>query len=288
MLHQYRRIERATMKQVFYDPRQRRRKILRRTSDVSLILLTVVAVVFVVSVVSRQTLPELLLPTQKKNVKALKERQPELAKKAAARPSRRKTQLRPSEVVLNQDEGLRAAFYENDEASYSALKAHIHQIDMLFPDWLHVVSPDGELVAASPLFPVHFYSVVDAAGVHGIAPENKVRTTIEAAKEDTDVFPMLNDYNTLNQDWNGGVIGQMLHDPAARNRLHVQLDKFLFANPGYRGICLDFELVPDEDLKLYAEWIAELHNDFRTKNLRIYVNVEVGAEDETIHRLAQA
>src|ERR1700691_2995019 len=287
MLHQYRRIERATMKQVFYDPRQRRRKILRRTSDVSLILLTVVAVVFVVSVVSRQTLPELLLPTQKKNMKALKERQPELAKKAAARPTRRKTRLHSSEVVLNQDEGLRAACYENDEANYSALKAHIHQIDMLFPDWLHVVSPNGELVAATPLFPVHFYGVVDAAGVHGIDPENKVRTTIEAAKEDTDVFPMLNDYNTLNQDWNGGVIGEMLENPAARNRLHVQLDKFLYANPGYRGICLDFEMIPDEDQKLYAEWIGELHNDFHAKNLRIYVNVQAGADDATMRHIAQ-
>ncbi|MFZ0275042.1 MAG: glycosyltransferase [Acidobacteriaceae bacterium] len=276
------------MKQVFYDPQQRRRKIFRRLSDVAIILLTVVGAVFIFSVLSKQTLPELLLPTQKRNVKALKERQPELAKRTAARPARRKSLLHASEVVMNQDEGLRAAFYENDEASYSALKAHIHQIDMLFPDWLHVVSPDGDLVGATPLFPVHFYSVVDAAGVHGVDSENRVKTTIEAAKEDTEVFPMLNDYNTLTQDWAGDVIGKMLENPAARNRLHIQLDKFLFGNPGYRGICLDFELVPDEDQKLYADWIAELHNDFRAKNLRIYVNVEVGADDLTVRRLAQA
>jgi peptidoglycan/xylan/chitin deacetylase (PgdA/CDA1 family) len=131
--------------------------------------------------------------------------------------------------------------------------------------------------------------VVDGAGVHGVDPENRVKTTIEAAKEDTDVFPMLNDYNTLSGDWNGGdVIGKMLHDPVARNRLHVQLDKFLFANPGYRGICLDFEMVSDENEKLYAEWIAELHNDFHVKNLKIYVNVQAGADDATLRELAQA
>ena len=106
------------MKQVFYDPRQLRRKVFRRLTDVSIVVLTVVLAVFAFSVFTRQNLPELLLPTQKKNMKALKERQPELAKKAAARPSRRKTQLHPSDVVLNQGEGLRAAFYENDEASY--------------------------------------------------------------------------------------------------------------------------------------------------------------------------
>ena len=67
----------------------------------------------------------------------------------------------------------------------------------------------------------------------------------------------------------------------------MQLDKFLFANPNYRGICLDFELVPDEDEKLYAEWIGELHNDFHAKNLRIYVNVQAGADDATLRRLGQ-
>ena len=275
------------MKQVFYDPRQLRRKVFRRLTDVSIVVLTVVLAVFAFSVFTRQNLPELLLPTQKKNMKALKERQPELAKKAAARPSRRKTQLHPSDVVLNQGEGLRAAFYENDEASYATLKTHIHQIDMLFPDWLHVISADGNLVGATPLFPVHFYSVVDASGVHGVDPENRVKTTIEAAKEDTEVFPMLNDYNTLSGTWNGDLIGKMLENPGARNRLHEQLDKFLFANPNYRGICLDFELVPDEDEKLYAEWIGELHNDFHAKNLRIYVNVQAGADDATLRRLGQ-
>ena len=276
------------MKQVFYDPKQRRRKVLRRLSDLSIVLLTIVAAVFVFSVLSKQTLPELLLPAQRRNVKALKERQPELARRVAARPARRRTLKHPTDIVPNQDEGLRAAFYENDEASYSALKAHIHQVDILFPDWLHVVSQDGKLVAATPLFPVHFYNVVDGAGVHGVDPENRVKTTIDAAKDEIDVVPMLNDYNTLTQDWNGDVIGKMLESPAARNQLHIQLDKFLFANPSYRGICLDFELIPDEDQKLYAEWIAELHNDFRAKNLRIYVNVQVSADDATIRHLAQA
>jgi peptidoglycan-N-acetylglucosamine deacetylase len=41
---------------------------------------------------------------------------------------------------------LRAAYYvQDDAASYSSLKEHVHQIDMLFPQWLHVDSPDGTL-----------------------------------------------------------------------------------------------------------------------------------------------
>jgi peptidoglycan-N-acetylglucosamine deacetylase len=275
------------MKQVFYDPKQRRRKIIRRVTDVSLVALSLILAGFFFSVISRETLPELLLPAQKRNYVALKERQPELARRAAAHPSRRKTHRLPSEIELNQDEGLRAAFYTNDEADYSSLKAHIHQIDMLFPDWLHVIGANGNLVGATPMFPVQFYSVVDASGVHGVDPENKVKTTIEAAKEDTEVFPMLNDYNTINGTWNGDIIGKMLENRAARERLHIQLDKFLSASPGYRGICLDFEQVPDEDLKLYAAWIGELHNDFHAKNLRLYVNVQVSADDDFLKALAR-
>ncbi len=63
-------------------------------------------------------------------------------------------------------------FYVNDPPSLSSLKAHIHQIDLLFPDWLHVSTADGNLRAATPLFPVSVYDVVDANGVHGVDPEN--------------------------------------------------------------------------------------------------------------------
>ncbi len=276
------------MKQVFYDPQRKRWKRLRRVFDVAAVVSTLVLVFFFFNVIKRQTLPELLLPAQKRNYKALKEQRiGDQLKKAAARTSRRKTHRRPSEIPLNTDEGLRAAFYQNDEPDYSSLKAHIHQIDMLYPDWLHVVSADGNLLASTAQFPVQLYSVVDKAGVHGVDPQNRVARLIVAMKEDMEVFPMLNDYNPLTSMWDGDVIGKMLEDPAARERLHVQLDKFLSANPGYHGICLDFEQVPDQDEKLYTEWIAEIYNDLHAKNLRLYVNVQVSVDDWMLKALAQ-
>jgi spore germination protein YaaH len=276
------------MKQVFYDPRQLRRKVVRRLTDVLVVGTTLVLAVFIFSVISRQNLPELLLPTQKPNYKALNARQ-ETARKtpppghAAARRRRR----RASEIVPNEDQPLRAAFYENDSEDFASFQAHIHQIDILFPDWLHVVSPDGNLVGATPMYPVQFYSVVDDHGVHGVDPQNQVKDAIAAAHEDTEIYPMLNDYDTLTQQWQGDVIGRMLHDPAARQRLHVQLDQFLYANPSYRGIALDFEQVPDEDQNLYAEWVGELHNDFQAKHLKVYVNVQSQASPQVLRSMSQ-
>jgi cellulose synthase/poly-beta-1,6-N-acetylglucosamine synthase-like glycosyltransferase/peptidoglycan/xylan/chitin deacetylase (PgdA/CDA1 family)/spore germination protein YaaH len=275
------------MKQIFYDPNLKRWKRLRRVTDVAFLIATIVGIIFIFTVVKRQPLPDLLMPTQKRNYKALKERRiGDQLRKSLARPSHRRSHRRPSEVPLNADEGLRAAFYQNDEPSYSALKQHIHQIDMLFPDWLHVVTGDGDLVGSTPEFPVRLYSVVDKTGVHGVDPENRVARLISATKEDMEVFPMLNDYNPLTQGWDGDAIGVMLENPAARERLHIQLDKFLSGKPEYHGICLDFEEVPDQDQKLYAGWIAEIYNDLHAKNLRLYVNVQVGTKDAMLKALA--
>ena len=79
--------------------------------DIAGVISTIVLIIFFFSVVTRQTLPELLLPIQKRNYKALKEPAGDPLRKSAPRPARRKTHRRPSEIPLNQDEGLRAAFY---------------------------------------------------------------------------------------------------------------------------------------------------------------------------------
>jgi cellulose synthase/poly-beta-1,6-N-acetylglucosamine synthase-like glycosyltransferase/peptidoglycan/xylan/chitin deacetylase (PgdA/CDA1 family)/spore germination protein YaaH len=276
------------IKPIFYDPQRKRWKRLRRIFDAAAILSTIVLVLFSIGVIRRQTLPELLLPTDKRNFRALKESHASDLKLHGARSARRKSSRKPSDIPLNSDEGLRAAFYINDEASYSSLKQHVHQIDLLFPDWLHVTTADGALEAATYYRPAHLYHVVDSAGVHGVDPENKVARVIAAAKEDTEVFPMLNNYDLNLSDWNGDLIGGILGSPAARERLHTDIDKFLFANPKYRGICLDFEEVPDASEPAYVAWANELHRDFAPKGLKLYVNVSSGADPVMLRGMSTA
>ncbi len=269
------------MKPVFYDPERRRWKRFRRVLDIVAVVSTVVLVLFSVGVLRKESLPSLAFPGDRHNVHAYA---PSASRQKAARPARRKTHRKPSDIVLNQDEGLRAAFFQvSDPQGLASLKAHVHQIDLLFPDWLHLVSPDGRLEAATDQYPAHFYDAVDRNGVHGIDPENQVDSVIAAAKADTEVFPMLNDYNTLTNKWNGGVVAAMLRDPVARERLHIQLDKLLSANPKYRGICMDLEEIPAGAMPLYAAWLRELHQDFAAKGLKIYVNVP-SEEDATVLR----
>ena len=76
------------------------------------------------------------------------------------RPARRKHQPHPSEIPLNSGEGLRAAYYvQDDAASYSSFKEHVHQIDLLFAQWFHVSAPSGNLMAMTG-DNLHEYQVV--------------------------------------------------------------------------------------------------------------------------------
>ncbi len=249
-------------RQIFYDPQRKRWKRLRRVLDVVAVVSTLLLIAFFLNVIHREQLPELLLPQQKRNYRALKERQVlDLKGRTAAKPARRKTGRKPSEIPLNTGESLRAAYYvDDDAASYSSLKAHIHQLDMLFPVWLHVTDASGTLLGAvSNEAPAHTYRIVDANGaVHGVDPEDKVRHLIAATHEDTEIFPLLNNYNPITGEWDT-VIGPMLNSAAARANLTNQISRFLAANPNYSGISLDFEEIPDNASGGYEALIAELY-----------------------------
>ena len=270
------------MKPIFYDPGRKRWKRLRRVLDGVAVLSTIILVLFAISVARKAPLPGLPFPSAPHKYRVYAPRHA-----AHIRPARKhRLHERLSSLVLNQDEGVRAAFYTNDEPSYASLKAHVRQIDLLFPDWLHIVGSDGHLKAITNLYPAHFYDVVDPAGVHGIDPGNRVAHAI--GKEDVSILPMLNNFNALTNKWDGAAVGAILANPASAHRLHVDLDKLLWANPKYRGITMDFEEVPDSAMAAYAEWLYAVHRDFTAKGLKIYVNVPARAAPATLRAMGQA
>src|ERR1700680_3465959 len=121
---------------VFYDPRRARWKRLRRLVDALVAALSALAIFFAYTTLRDLPLPELLFSPQKRAFKALKESEKDKArehqKKLAAR-SHRKSKLAASQVKLNQEEGIRAAFYVPwDAASFSSLRDFSRNIDLLY------------------------------------------------------------------------------------------------------------------------------------------------------------
>jgi cellulose synthase/poly-beta-1,6-N-acetylglucosamine synthase-like glycosyltransferase/peptidoglycan/xylan/chitin deacetylase (PgdA/CDA1 family)/spore germination protein YaaH len=274
-------------RQIFFDPQRKRWKRLRRILDAVAVFSTIILVLFFLNVVKTQHLPELLLPTPKRNYRAIQQ-QVTAFKAGYPRLARRKTNRKPSEIPFNSGEGLRAGYYvDDDPGSYASLKNHIHQIDILFPEWLYATSADGKLQGAfTAEAPVRTFDVVDEHGVHGVDPLNKVRDLIAANHEDTEIYPQLKNYNVLTQDWDQNVVA-LLKDPAARANLERQLLTFLAAYPAYHGLSLDLENLPDEALPGYHALIGELYSQMHPKNLRLFVNEGVGADDSEFALLAQ-
>jgi cellulose synthase/poly-beta-1,6-N-acetylglucosamine synthase-like glycosyltransferase/peptidoglycan/xylan/chitin deacetylase (PgdA/CDA1 family)/spore germination protein YaaH len=272
-------------KQIFYDPQRKRWKRLRRIFDVLALLGLVLGTVFLVGLLRMKPLPELLLQTQKRNYRPLAN-QPTTLKPGQKlhRSAHRKTDLKPSDVPLNSGEGLRAAYYvEDDPASYSSLKQHISQIDLLFPEWVHVVTPDGSLTSYT--VDNRPFAIVDAGGTHQVDREDKVARTIAANHVNTEVFPLVNNYDPLKGAFVPSV-GDFLSNETSRANFVKQIHTFLAANPSYRGLSLDFEEIPTSAQPGYKALIAALYDDFHPRNLRLYVNTPVGDDDFDLKYIA--
>jgi peptidoglycan-N-acetylglucosamine deacetylase len=274
-------------KQVFFDPQRKRWKRLRIIFDGLALGGLVLGTLFLLGLTRMKPLPELLLDTPKRNYRALA--MPPVPTVGPAvklhRSAHRRTDLKPSDVPLNSGEGLRAAYYvEWDPASYSSFKQHVKQIDLLFAEWLHVVKPDGGLTSYA--IDNRPFNVVDQHGVHPVDRENKVARTIAQANEDTEVFPLVNNYDPVKGVWLESV-GDFLSSADARANFLKQVDTFLAANPTYRGLTLDFEEIPTAAQPGYMELLTALYNDFHPRKLLLYVNVPVGDSDYDLKRISE-
>ncbi|MGH9492538.1 MAG: polysaccharide deacetylase family protein, partial [Terriglobales bacterium] len=257
---------------VFYDPERKRWKHLRTFFDVTGISLTLLVGFFLFTLLREESLPALLLPEQKRPYHALKEK--ERRRPAVRHANRRKTKDAPSLVALNSGEGIRAAFYVQwDAGSFAALREYFPQIDLLFPEWLHVLSADGHLQAVSAknkLFPV-----LNGGAVRPV--DDKVMPFLKAENAELEVFPLVNNFDPVRDLWMTEVAG-LLNNPAARTVFRRELAAFL-GSDRYRGLTLDFEGFPFSAQPGYRALVAELSSDLHARGMKLYVALPAHNQD---------
>jgi cellulose synthase/poly-beta-1,6-N-acetylglucosamine synthase-like glycosyltransferase/peptidoglycan/xylan/chitin deacetylase (PgdA/CDA1 family)/spore germination protein YaaH len=269
-------------KSVFYDPQRKRWARLRILFSALGAIISALVLFFIITVfVQADPLPQVLMPKQQRNLRALKER--EHRKRPQAKGTHRKTKAPPSQVVLNADEGIRAAYYVTwDAASFVSLKEYYPQIDLLFPEWLHVLTPDGRIQGFDSVN--HPFQVVENGAVH--STDDRVMPFLRAEKADVEVFPLINNYDPVSKQWLTN-IGDFLNDPAARKTFRTQLLLYL-ASDRFKGASVDLEEIPLKAQPGFAALIEELGADLHARNLRLYVNVPVADKDYDYPRLAAA
>ena len=266
-------------KQVFYDPLQARWRRIRRIFDAAALAFSFLVIFFIYSALRSEPLPDLSWLTEKRPYHALKENE-----KAKAREKRRLatvaraghrhlTRKAPSQLTLNSEQGVRAAFYVSwDAASFSSLREYARQIDLLFPTWLQVLGCDGHLQASDPETNTMF-DVIQGQTVHPV--DDKVMPFLKAEDTEMEVFPVVQNFDGT--DFVPGVV-DFLNNPEARARFRREIGIFL-ASDHYRGLMIDFESFPKKGQAGYVDLLNELSADLHAKGMKLYVSVQVRNED---------
>jgi len=265
-------------KAVFHDPQRKRWKSLRIVFDIAAALVSISVAIFLFTLARNTPLPSLLLPDQKRPYHAIKEKERRHPPKHVS--THRGSKTPPSQVVLNSAEGIRGAFYVTwDAGSFSALKAYYPQIDLLFPEWLHVMTADGRVQGVSLLN--EFFDVSQNGQVRPV--DDKVMPFLKEQKAETEVFPLVNNYQPITNEWLD--IAPFLMDPTARANFRQQVMLFL-ASDKYRGLSLDFEGFQETGQPGFRALVTELEADLHPRGLKLYINVPAGDADFDYRYLA--
>ena len=266
-------------KQVFYDPMQARWRRIRRVFDATALAFSLLVVFFIYSALRNERLPDFSWLTEKRPYHALKENETEKAKEKrrlatlARAGHRRQPRKHPSQLTLNSEQGVRAAFYVSwDAASFSSLREYARQVDLLFPTWLQVLSPDGHLQAVDTETNTMF-DVVQGQTVHPV--DDKVMPFLKAEDTDMEVFPVVQNFDGT--DFVPG-ISDFLNNPEARSKFRREIGLFL-ASDHYRGLMIDFESFPKKGQPGYVALLNELASDLHARGMKLYVSVQVRNED---------
>ncbi len=269
-------------KQIFHDPLQARWKRIRRAFDAAAIALSALLIFFFYSALQSEPLPDMSFGIQKRPYHALTVAEKDRAKEKRRLSTisrvgghRRKSRKAASQIVLNSEEGVRAAFYVSwDAASFSSLREYARQIDLLFPTWLQVLTPDGHLQAVDQQTN-NLFDVIQGQSVRPIDPD--VMQFLKTEDTSMEVFPVVQNFDNAINDFSPSVT-DFLVNPAARARFRREIALYL-ASDRYRGLMIDFESFPKKAQPGYVALLNELSSDLHAKGMKLYVSVQVRNKD---------
>ena len=260
---------------IFYDAERVRWRRTRRAMEISGALLTLLLVYFFFNLAASVELPAALLPDARSSYRAVKGK-PKAGKTVPLREGRHRRVANIGKVPASYDP-LRAAFYVSYDAnSLATLKKHYKDLDLVVPEELHAVTPDGGLTIVD----YERYVTVRASPEEAISiiRDDKLHQWMKSANVEIPIMGMLNNYD--GQTWRVPEMVQMLANPAARASL--VRDTVQYAIEAHEvGIVVDFEEVPQGTEAHLQEFIAELAPALHAVGLKIMISLP--AQDDTFN-----
>lgn len=147
-----------------------------------------------------------------------------------------------------------------DDTSFTSLKSNYADLDELVPEWLHLSDKDGSIV---------------------IDDQNRQNETLDFLaknRSNLPIVPLINNYDSKLQNWNGDRLKRMLANPDARTRNVDNILNFV-QNNKFAGVSIDYESIPPESQGNFIAFMIELYGKFHPLGLEVQVNVPL--EDPT-------
>lgn len=191
---------------VFYDAKQRRRKILLRLFSVIGIFAIFISAIVVAGAFLRPLLPlprEFSAITESRNIHALKDVRHELRHATGSTYLRSLRSIKPISDAINM-----AGFYvEWDDTSFASLKSNINKLQTLTPEEL---------------------AITETGGIQVRNPDKFERTLryIQANKESLQVLPLVSNFNEASSSWDADLLVRALSSTGSRSNLVEQLAQF--------------------------------------------------------------
>lgn len=276
---------------VFYDPHQRRGRWVTRTAQVLALIASGLFTAVVGAVLINPALPALGLPSLRSLPQRhhLAPPQPEKpggylehrfrrskralqnaaghAEAARAKPpagtsaststgsgSHAKVPLSSTSATAPAPAPLHAFFVNWDDASETSLREHVADIDVLVPEWLHLVDGAG------------------AMRVDDEARQARVLAMVRERRPGLAITPLINNFDGATMTWQTAPLATMLASPAARRRLIDSLRDYVQGHR-FAGVNIDFENVPGASQRHLLQFMTELHGTFQPLGLRVSQSV---------------
>src|SRR5438067_759680 len=250
---------------IFYDAERVRWRRTRRVLELTGALLTVLLVYFFITIAVSVDLPAGLLPDTKLGYHALKTKK----KAAPVREGRRRRVANIGTVPASYDP-VRAAFFVSwDPNSLASLKRHYREIDLLIPEQLHAVSPDGALTFVDYENGQRSAKATPAEGV-SLLRDDKLHQWMKSQNPPAELpmMALLNNYDGV--AWQTGAMVKMLASPEARQNLVRGVVEF--AKESHEaGIVVDLEDVPDTSQANFRQFAGELAPALHSAGLKFMI-----------------
>jgi cellulose synthase/poly-beta-1,6-N-acetylglucosamine synthase-like glycosyltransferase/peptidoglycan/xylan/chitin deacetylase (PgdA/CDA1 family)/spore germination protein YaaH len=251
---------------IFYDAERVRWRRTRRFLEISGALLTLLLAYFFVNIAASVELPAGLLPDTRPIYRALKIKQP--SKGLPIREGRRRRVANLGQVPASYDP-LRAAYYVSwDSNSLATLKRHYKDLDVLIPEQLHAVTPDGALTIVD----YERYQTVKASPTQAIAllRDDKLHRWMRSANVEMPIMGLLNNYD--GSTWRIKEMAQLLADQGARRSLVDNVVEYA-VRAHEAGIVVDLEGIPDKTQPHFREFAAELAPALHAVGLKLMLQL---------------